>query len=355
MIAPESIRVAVAMSGGVDSSVTAALCVEKYGKENVFGLTMKLFCYEDKPDDPKNCCNLSAVNDAASICSTLDIPHYVIDAEEVFDKDVVGYFVSEYMEGRTPNPCVKCNKDIKFGYLLDKAKKIGAAKLATGHYARVREENGQYELLKGVDGSKDQSYFLYLLGQEELSSVTFPLGELTKKEVRAIAKKLNLSTAEKPESQETCFVDEGGVAEFLRPRTDSRKGLIITTDGKTVGEHEGIVFYTIGQRKGLGGGFKKPMYVVGFDLEHSNVIIGPEEDLYHNKLTIKNLHWVSKKPALPGDFEGKIRYLSAPSSCILQEDGATVSFTESQRAITPGQSLVLYRGDVVMGGGIIVS
>lgn len=355
-------KVAVAMSGGVDSSVTAALCVKEYGAENVFGLTMRLFCYGEQAApstgardfQEKSCCSTDAVNDARKVCEQLGIKHYVVDMEKDFEKEVVEDFISQYQSGKTPNPCIKCNQVIKFERLLKKAEGLGATLLATGHYARIDSVEGAYRLLKGLDENKDQSYFLYNLNQEQLSKVLFPLGGLKKTETRRLAAELKLKTAEKAESQNICFVS-GKLENYLADKLPREKGEIVTPEGEVVGLHQGIAFYTVGQRRGLGGGTKEPLYVIGLNPLKNQVIVGAEEGLYKTELVLKTVHWVSGNPNFPLKCTAKIRYRVEEASCIVKQEGGTfvVSFPEPQRAITPGQSIVFYDKEVVLGGGII--
>jgi tRNA-specific 2-thiouridylase len=347
-------KVAVAMSGGVDSSVAAALCVEKYGKDNVFGVTMRLFCYGEAEADEKSCCSLEAVNDAKHVCDQLGIAHYALNFEKEFEFAVINDFVKEYQEGHTPNPCVRCNQVIKFENLLERVKTLGADLLVTGHYARMAEKDGVFQLLKGLDNTKDQSYFLYNLNQEQLAHVDFPLGGMEKTETRKAAAKLNLKTAEKTESQDICFVSSS-IREFLEPRVRFEKGNILTREGNIAGTHEGLPFYTIGQRKGLGGGFEQPMYVTGVNVEKNELIVGPEEELFSNELIIESPHWIACDEILPFKCTAKIRYAAEEAECEVAESksGIVVKFNEPQKAITPGQSCVFYQGEVVLGGGTI--
>lgn len=364
------------MSGGVDSSVTAALCVEKYGKENVFGLTMKLFCYGEKEDSDKSCCSIDAINDAKSVCNKLGIAHYVINLEKEFEREIIGDFVSEYEKGHTPNPCIRCNKIIKFDYLLKKARELGADRLATGHYSRIEKVASNkyqvssgvnslpatyYLLLRGKDLAKDQSYFLYTLSQEQLSHIIFPLGDLEKTEVRKLAEKYELKVAQKPESQDICFVP-GSVEDFLEEKASFTPGKIVDKSGKIVGEHRGLAFYTIGQRRGLGGGFSEVMYVIDLDKEKNEVIIGTENELFSDNLVVEDFRWTIDEPKLPFECTAKIRYQAKEAKCIVKASSKgqmandklyEINFTEPQKAITPGQSVVFYKGDEVIGGGII--
>lgn len=357
-------KVAVAMSGGVDSSTVAALMVKEYGKENVFGVTMKLFCYGEKTADEKSCCSLEAINDAKNVCEQIGIPHYVVNMEKEFEQAVIREFVSEYQKGRTPIPCVACNAIIKFEYLLKKVEALGAELLATGHYVKTELKEDGWHLLRGVDETKDQSYFLYGLGQEQLTKSLFPLGGTRKTEVRKEATKLSLKTAGKKESQGICFVVEGRVTDYLLGRVDLKPGEILTTKGEKVGEHEGIIFYTVGQRKRIGGGYSKPMYVVRIDAVKNQVIIGDKEELSGKKLTFEKAQWVSgEPPQLPFVCSAKIRYNMEDEPCMIQEkvkgEGRNalylVNFKNPQRAITPGQSIVFYQKEDVIGGGIIDS
>lgn len=347
-------KVAVAMSGGVDSSVAAALMVDKYGKENVFGVTMRLFCYGENEGSDKSCCSLDAVFDAKNVCDQLGIPHYAISFEKEFQKDVINNFISEYEEGHTPNPCIRCNQYIKYEYLLKKAQGLGADILVTGHYSRVEKNNVGYHLLKGRDNFKDQSYFLYNLNQEQLSQVEFPIGEIEKTETRKLAEKYKLKTAQKVESQDICFVLTS-VENFLEENAAFEPGKIVDSKGDVLGEHRGLAFYTIGQRRGLGGGFKDVMYVVGLDRVHNEVTIGPENELFGDVLTVESPHWILGKPKMPFECTAKIRYQAAEASCVVEEegDGVRVTFPEKQKAITPGQSIVFYVDEEVIGGGII--
>jgi tRNA-specific 2-thiouridylase len=381
-------KVAVAMSGGVDSSVAAALMVRKYGPESVFGVTAKLFCYAKESKNEKACCSLDAINDAKAVCDKLGIAHYVISEEEEFKRAVINKFIEAYRLGQTPIPCIPCNNAIKFGTMLKHVKKLGADKLVTGHYARVQplqvkskklkvksNKNDSistafsYNLLRGVDELKDQTYFLHGLNQEQLSQIDFPVGGMAKARVRAIAKRIGLRTAEKRESQGVCFVTEGTVADWLSDKIDRKPGKIVDIQGNTIGEHEGIAYYTVGQRKKIGGGHTKPMFVIGIDATRNEVIVGGKEHLYKKGLEISNVHWINDV-TLPLKCTAKIRYNMKDEPCFvklrasnsksqienwkLKIGNCSVVFSKPQRAITPGQSVVFYKGAKCLGGGIIV-
>lgn len=343
-------KVAVAMSGGVDSSVAAALCIEKYSPKNVFGVTAKLFCYAENNLNEKSCCSVEAINDAKKVCMKLGIPHYVLSEESEFEKTVIWDFISEYKKGHTPIPCILCNSKIKFGTMFSGVQKLGAEKIVTGHYARIKEDNGKFFLLKGKDKLKDQSYFLYSLTQNQLTSIEFPIGAMTKKEVREKAKALGLSVAEKKESQGICFVGEERVTDWLAGKIKNKPGNIVDTAGNVLGRHEGIIYYTIGQRKRILGGFPEPMYVVGIDVEKNQVIIGTEKELYRKTLTFITPHWINEIK-FPLKCTAKIRYNMDEMPCTVNKN--TVSFKKPQRAVTPGQSIVFYSNEIVLGGGII--
>jgi tRNA-uridine 2-sulfurtransferase len=364
-------RIAVAMSGGVDSSVAAALCVDKHGIENVFGVTMKLYCYGEDEGSEKSCCSLDAIVDAAVVCRQLGIRHYVVNLEKEFQKDVIDDFVSQYADGLTPNPCVRCNQLVKYEHLLRKAQELGAEKLVTGHYARISHDDPGYHLLRGLDPLKDQSYFLYNMTQEQLAHVEFPIGELTKPETREIARKYSLKTAEKTESQDICFVSTN-VNDFLKDKVSSKPGNIVDAEGKVWGIHSGLHNYTIGQRKGLGGGFSDAMYVFALNNDKNEIVIGPEEDLLGDSLIVTSPYWVGNEPRLPFKCKAKIRYasdaaestVSSYSSSNVEKLGQkssrldlnnkiVVVFNTPQKAITPGQSVVFYQEDEVIGGGVI--
>ena len=348
-------RVLVAMSGGVDSSVAAALLVQQ--GYDVVGATMKLFCHgEDVPDRP--CCSLDSVNDARRVCEQLGIPHYVINLQTRFGEDVIDDFVSEYERGRTPIPCVRCNTFTKFRDLVKKADAIDARWIATGHYARV--VNG--ELRRGRDDNKDQTYFLWGIDRPVLSRMLLPIGDSTKAETRGLARDLGLSVvAEKPESQEICFVPDGDYMKILRSRLASDSpaltcGPILTSDGTHIADHSGYAAYTIGQRKGLPGGFKAPMYVVGIVPEDRAVIIGPREELLGSGVIAREVNWLSEVPPIGSTVAVRIRHrapLASGEVIRIDDDEIEIALGEPVSAITPGQSIVLYDGERVLGGGFI--
>ncbi|MGM9540645.1 tRNA 2-thiouridine(34) synthase MnmA [Anaerovibrio sp.] len=343
----EKKRIAVAMSGGVDSSLTAALLQEQ-GHE-VAGITMNL-----------SDCSAGAVSDAKIVADFLGIPHHVADFRALFQKKVIDYFLDEYAAGRTPNPCVACNPGVKFGGLIAEAARLGYDYLATGHYAGIHysEATGRYNISKGTDGNKDQAYALYRLKQEQLAHVITPLGGWVKTDTRAEAVRRNLPVANKPESQEICFVPDDYKEYLLRCRPELRRpGDIVDTSGRVLGRHEGVAFYTVGQRKGLGIAAEKPLYVIALDAEKNQVIAGGNQEVFSRELVAEKLNWVAigelTEPMRAGV---KIRYGAKEADALLtpREDGTVlVSFDAPQRAVTPGQSAVFYRGNDVLGGGII--
>ncbi|MBI2761342.1 MAG: tRNA 2-thiouridine(34) synthase MnmA [Chloroflexi bacterium] len=349
-------RVIVGMSGGVDSSVAAALLVEQ-GYE-VIGVTMRLWALHDEAALPgkQKCCSVEDVDDAVAVAQALDIPHYVLNFERRFQENVVDYFVDEYARGRTPNPCLACNEFIKYRTLLDRAVALDADYLATGHYARVDHGPTRHRLLRAADAGKDQSYVLYTLGQAELSRLLFPIGGHTKDEVRRIAVRFALPVADKPDSEEICFVPNNDYRTFLAERIPQRPGDIVDiTTGETVGAHAGISGYTVGQRKGLGA-FGSPRYVVGLRPESNLVLIGPDENLHTRVARAERLRFTAGyPPADPLRIEAKIRYKARPAAATLTITGDTadVAFDDPQRAVTPGQALVFYDSDEVLGGGTI--
>ena len=345
--------IAVAMSGGVDSSLTAAMLLKQGYK--VFGITLWLWVsgtpYDEVP---------LAVTDAKKMCDFLGIEHHVIDARDVFYDNVVDYFVKEYAYGRTPNPCVFCNKNIKFDLMLNRALELGATHMVTGHYAQVNynEETGLYELHKGVDPTKDQSYVMYNMNQRILSHLMFPLGGQCKTETRKLAAEYDLPVAKKPDSVDICFLPHGNYQKLVveEMKTKPKSGNIVTEDGEILGKHTGLFNYTIGQRKGLGIAYKHPLYVIGFNGDRNEVIVGPNERLFTNRMICKFYNFLDDTIHKELKAEGKIRYAANPSPCtarILDDDTMEVIFEEPQRAITPGQSVAFYNGTQLLGGAVI--
>ncbi len=352
-------RVIVAMSGGVDSSVAAALLLRD-GYE-VIGVTMRLWTLDDPEAPPhrRRCCSVDDSEDARAVCDRLGIPHYVLNFEQEFATTVVDYFCQEYRRGRTPNPCLACNQHVKFRPLLAKALALGADYLATGHYCRIERNGFGYELWRARDGTKDQSYVLYVLGQAELPRLLFPLGDRTKAEVRRIAAELRLPVADKPDSAEICFIPDADYRRFLAQRFPQQPGDIVDGGGRILGRHTGIGGYTVGQRRGLPArGGEEPLYVLGLDPTSNVVTVGRSADLMRDVLWAEDISFVSgEAPGGPLAVEAKIRYRGEPAPALLTlEDGrAQVRFEQPQRAITPGQAVVFYQGPRVLGGGIIAA
>jgi tRNA-specific 2-thiouridylase len=360
--------VAVAMSGGVDSSAVAAL-LQQQGR-TVVGLTMQLWNQRRLPellgDGPAQhrCCSLDDVYDAKAVAQHLNFPHYVVNFEEQFEARVVRPFVDQYLAGRTPIACTNCNTDVKFEPLLRMARQIGAERLATGHYARIHknDQTDRWELLRARDDSKDQSYFLWGLSQEQLSRSDFPLGELTKEEVRAVARRANLPVAEKPESMELCFVPTGHYVQFIQAYSQERgislrngEGEIVSETGDVIGRHHGVHNFTIGQRKGLGFAAGKPLYVLSIDPEKNRVVVGEDNVLRKTVCEVEGVNWIScDKPTAPLSAFAKIRHKHEPAPATIEPLDlgiARVIFDTPQRAITPGQAAVFYDGNIVLGGG----
>jgi tRNA-specific 2-thiouridylase len=356
-------KIVVGMSGGVDSSVTAAILVRQ--GYQVVGITLQTWKESGEVERPwldRSCCKVGL---ARYVAETLGIPHHLIDAQEVFKNVVIKNFIGEYRSGRTPNPCILCNEKIKFGILLKIAIGLGADYLATGHYARVRysEEIGRYLLKKGVDKAKDQSYFLYRLSQEQLSRVLFPLGSIEKGQVWEMAEDLGLPAQEVAESQEICFVTQGDYRAFLREEGADvvRQGKVVDKEGRGLGLHQGVGFYTIGQRRGLGLSGGERFYVTGLDPGQNYVVVGPEADLFHRRLTahhVNLIHEIKPTEDTPLKVTAKVRYRSPESEAVvnvLENNRFQLVFDQPQRAMTPGQSVVMYQGENVVGGGIIAS
>lgn len=374
-------KVVVAMSGGVDSSVAAALLKEE--GYDLIGVTMALYCSTSSSD--RGCCSVSAAADAKKVADQLGFPHYTLNFKDEFKRFVIDNFIEEYKSGRTPNPCVRCNQFMKFDLLLRKARELGADLIATGHYARIQPSpplspsprgrggglgiveaggEGCWKLLKGKDPKKDQSYVLYRLTQDQLAHVMFPLGKMTKDKVRAKAKELGLAVADKAESQEICFVEDDDYAGFLKKEAPElvKPGEIVDKQSNVVGRHEGIAFYTIGQRKGIGAHKGEPKYVIGIDQPKNRVIIGDDKDTLKSELIANEITFVSSQwPTEPLEITAKIRYNSTEAGAVLNiehgtrstEHRARLIFERPQRAVTPGQSVVFYKGEELIGGGII--
>ena len=355
-------RIVVAMSGGVDSSVAAALLAEQ--GHDVIGVSMQLYDNSQMTDSGQRafgtCCTIDDLYDARRVAATIGIPHYIVNFESQFGEHVISNFVREYVSGRTPIPCSHCNSDLKFAELLDRARAYDADQLATGHYARIaRDDEGRFHLYRGADTSKDQTYFLFSLTQEQLARAAFPVGHLDKETVRAHAQRLNLHVTAKPDSQEICFVPDGDYAAFVeRTAPDAtRPGTIVNNDGHLLGTHTGVHRFTIGQRKGLGLSSTEPLYVLEIKPESAQVVVGSRESLGRTRLTASAVNWISG--TAPNDWarvsaQIRHRHPAAAAKIRLQPDWtADVEFDAPQTAITPGQAVVFYNGDEVLGGGWI--
>ena len=354
-------KVVIGMSGGVDSSVAAYLLKE--AGYDVIGVTMQIWQEKDtcSLEEEGGCCGLSAVEDARRVASVLDIPYYVMNFRKEFEENVIDYFAKEYLQGRTPNPCIACNRYVKWESLLTRSLSIGADYIATGHYARVvKLPNGRYALKKSATAAKDQTYALYNLNQHQLSRTLMPVGEYTKDEIREIAEKINLPVAHKPDSQEICFVPDNDYAKFIKEYTNQElpEGNFVTVDGEVIGRHKGITHYTVGQRKGLNLALGYPVFVVEIRPETNEVVVGTGNEVFSDRLYANHLNFMAIED-LDGEMQvdAKIRYSHKGSRCTIRKvDESTVEciFEEPQRAITPGQAVVFYDGDLVIGGGTII-
>ncbi len=354
-------KVVIGMSGGVDSSVAAWL-LKKQGYD-VIGATMQIWQDEEEDVQQENggCCGLSAVDDARRVADMLGIPYYVMNFRQDFQEQVIDYFIDEYLNGRTPNPCIACNRYVKWESLLHRSLSIGADYIATGHYARVVQlENGRYTLKKSAADAKDQTYALYNLTQEQLAHTLMPVGEYTKEEIREMAEELGLLVANKPDSQEICFVPDNDYASFIEENTDQKiaPGNFVTRQGEVLGTHKGITHYTVGQRKGLGLSMGRPVFVLEIRPETNEVVIGDSEEVFASVLQADRLNFMSI-PQLDGEMRvmAKIRYNHKGDMCTVRmtgEDKVECVFDKPQRAITPGQAVVFYDGDYVVGGGTIL-
>ena len=344
----------------MDSSLAAALLLRQ--GYDVVGITMRVWSGENQGSHaPSQCCSELAARDARQVATHLSIKHYVVNYVEPFRELVIEDFVAQYLGGQTPNPCIRCNRYVKFGKLLDESIALGADYLASGHYARIQRDDAsdRYLLLKGLDRDKDQSYALYPLTQHQLSRLIFPLGDQRKEDTRRLAQELGLRVARKPESQEICFIPDGDYGAFLREQAPDamRPGSIITLDGKKIGEHEGLALYTVGQRRGLGIAAREPLYVVRLEPEQNAVVVGPDEAVWGDQCQVRDVNWIAfDRPPDQLRAKVKIRYRHKEQDATIRPTGekaVDVRFDEPQRAITPGQAAVFYDGDTVIGGGRI--
>ena len=354
-------KVLVAMSGGVDSSVTLIKIIEM-GYEAI-GITMKLWEYKAMGGtnlQENNCCAVSSINKAKLVCERLGVPHYTIDFTDSFKKNVVDNFVEEYIEGKTPNPCVRCNSFIKWDTFIKQAKILGAKYIATGHYAQIENANGEYYIKQGVDTKKDQSYVLWGIPKETLSKTILPLGGLTKEEVRQIARDHKLETAEEPESMEICFIADNNYKRFIKEYASEKtqhikNGKTLNSKGETLSENPGYINYTIGQRKGIGISNSKPLYVQKIDPKKNTIVVTEKKFLYNDICKVKNINWLIDTPKFPFEISTQIRYNGTKSNATinLNKKDIIVNFNDPQLAITPGQSIVFYVNNKLVGGGII--
>jgi tRNA-specific 2-thiouridylase len=347
------------MSGGVDSSTAAALLAQE--GHDVIGIGLKLPEPLVGGESDRSCCGIANMDDARRVSDEIGIPFYLLNYEEIFEKSVIDYFCESYLDGRTPNPCVECNRVVKFGHLLKAADNLEADCIATGHYARICQDpkTDRYLLKKGVDPEKDQSYFLYPLSQEQLSRILFPLGEMTKSETRQLAKSLGIKTSGKPASQDICFLGTGDYRELLAERFPSslNPGPIVNSKGEVLGRHNGVAYYTVGQRRGLGFGVGVPLYVLRVDPAANEVVVGLREELKKHHIAVRSVNWISSdEPDDPLELSVKIRYrqMEIPS-LVMPKQGrrAEISFHTPPVGVAPGQSAVFYKEDLVVGGGII--
>jgi len=352
--------VMVAMSGGVDSSVALIKIIESGYK--AIGVTMKLWDYSNVGgnDDDNSCCGIDEINGAKLVCDQLGVPHYTIDFQDVFKEKVIDDFANEYLNGRTPNPCVRCNSYVKWDAFIDQADQLGADYIATGHYAIIDSYNNNPAIKQGVDSLKDQAYVLWGIPRDSIKRTLFPLGEFTKEQVREIARGYKLETAENPESMEICFVADNNYNRFLNNYIPNKmssigSGKIMDEEENVVGEHKGYTNYTVGQRKGIGLSYPDPRYVKSIDAKTNTITISRKNKLYKEKCYVSNVNWLIDEPALPMQIHSQIRYNSkkVESNVLLEKNRIKVQFDEPQLAVTPGQSIVFYIGDILIGGGII--